>query len=112
MPSDVSCVHPEPDLNAVYNILGPVYSVHQNSLDLFCVFLLICQLVNLSLYNGQWTAVYPFKCQFCFIGIRYLWLSTHMNITTAGTVKPPPKRKNAPGKVFIVAEYTVVYIGA
>ena len=31
---------------------------------------------------------------------------------TAGIVRPPPSKKNAPGSVFSVAEYTVVYIGA
>lgn len=38
--------------------------------------------------------------------------NTHRNITTAGTVNPPPSRKKAPGNVFMVAEYSVVYIGA
>lgn len=37
---------------------------------------------------------------------------TYKNISTAGTVRPPPNKKKAPGKVFIVAVYTVVYIGA
>lgn len=35
-----------------------------------------------------------------------------MNIRTAGTVRPPPSRKKAPGKLLSVAPYTVVYMGA
>ena len=37
---------------------------------------------------------------------------TYKNISTAGTVSPPPSRKKAPGKVLMVAVYTVVYMGA
>lgn len=38
--------------------------------------------------------------------------NTYKKITTAGAVKAPPNKKNAPGRVCIVAEYNVVYMGA
>lgn len=37
---------------------------------------------------------------------------TYKNIATAGMVRAPPSKKKAPGKDFIVAVYTEVYIGA
>lgn len=37
---------------------------------------------------------------------------TYKNIATAGAVKTPPNKQNAPGNVCNVAVYNVVYIGA
>jgi hypothetical protein len=37
---------------------------------------------------------------------------TYKNISTAGTVRAPPSKKNAPGNDLRVAVYTEVYIGA
>lgn len=37
---------------------------------------------------------------------------TYKNIKTAGNVRAPPSRKNAPGSTLSVARYTWVYIGA
>jgi hypothetical protein len=41
----------------------------------------------------------------------FVWY-TYRNMPTAGIVNAPPNKKNAPGSVFRVAAYTVVYIGA
>lgn len=38
-------------------------------------------------------------------------LFTYKNIITAGKVKAPPIKKNAPGNDLIVALYTALYIG-
>lgn len=37
---------------------------------------------------------------------------TYPNMNTAGAVRAPPNRKNAPGNESIVDEYNDVYIGA
>lgn len=44
---------------------------------------------------------------------KILWKiqSTNPNIITAGIVKIPPRMKNAPGIVLMVAAYVALYIG-